>query len=37
MSAPVAVLAVLIWLLLLPLLSASFPCVCFALFAFLLL
>jgi hypothetical protein len=37
MSAPVAVLAVLIWLLLLSLLSASFPCVCFALFAFLLL
>ena len=34
MSAIAAVLAVLIWLLLLSLLCASFPCVCFTLFAF---
>ena len=31
------VVDVLIWLLLLSLLCASFPCVCFTLFAFLLL
>jgi hypothetical protein len=37
MSAIAAVLAVLIWLLLFSLLCASFPYVCFTLFAFLLL